>query len=342
MSVSLEFMGETLRVSQDPNTEHLGTSVWDASIVLAKFLEKNMRKGAFARSKITGKRVLELGSGMGLGGIAMSLMGADVTLTDTVDVLPLLRRNCELNLGKGKAHVCELDWMKPEQTKQWDAPFDIIIAADCIYHEHIVPHFHAVIMATTNEKSTVLVVNELRSHSVHAAFMDAFTPTHTVTRLSNKLMHDTYQHENIQMFLCKKKRYGTKGGAKEGQEASAEEDAEENSLQEETPKPQAECAGQQGQGQQAQDCVPPEGEHSSGPNGHQHLADQEQPEEEVEDLTSALASQLQQADMSGGASHLGHTSNQAAQQAASEQWAARRTGTAIAQMLGAVHVPTTS
>eukprot|EP00983_Pelagomonas_calceolata_P085420 1156553-Pelagomonas_calceolata.AAC.2 len=141
----------------------------------------------------------------------------------------------------------------------------------------------------------------------------------------------------LQMFLCKKKRYGTKGGAKEGQEASAEEDAEENSLQEETPKPQAECAGQQGQGQQAQDCVPPEGEHSSGPNGHQHLADQEQPEEEVEDLTSALASQLQQADMSGGASHLGHTSNQAAQQAASEQWAARRTGTAIAQMLGAVH-----
>lgn len=25
---------------QDPNTEHLGTSVWDASIVLAKYLEK--------------------------------------------------------------------------------------------------------------------------------------------------------------------------------------------------------------------------------------------------------------------------------------------------------------
>ncbi|KAF5830984.1 putative methyltransferase-domain-containing protein [Dunaliella salina] len=398
MSVSLEFMGETLRVSQDPNTEHLGTSVWDASIVLAKFLEKNMRKGAFARTKIAGKRVLELGSGMGLGGIAMSLMGADVTLTDTVDVLPLLRRNCELNLGKGKAHVCELNWMKPEQAQQWAAPFDFVIAADCIYHEHIVPYFHAIVMATTNEKSTVLVVNELRSHSVHAAFMDAFTPTHTVTRLSNKLMHDTYQHENIQMFLCKRKRYGAKGGTKEDQAVSAEEDAGANSLQEdaganplqedaaanplqgdaranpfqkdasanspredaganslqedarenslqeeEAPKLQAESVGHQGQGQQAHDSLPQEGEHCSEPKseGEQRLTGQERTREKAESSTSALASRLQHVDIDGGPSHLGNASAQAAKQAASEQWAARRTGAAIAQILGAVHVPTT-
>lgn len=29
-----------LRLAQDPNSEHLGTTVWDASIVLAKFFEK--------------------------------------------------------------------------------------------------------------------------------------------------------------------------------------------------------------------------------------------------------------------------------------------------------------
>lgn len=43
----------------------------------------------------------------------------------------------------------------------------------------------------------VLIVNELRSHSVHAAFMAAFSATHTLRQLSSKLMHDTYQHENI-------------------------------------------------------------------------------------------------------------------------------------------------
>lgn len=29
-----------MRLTQNPNTQHLGTTVWDASIVLAKFLEK--------------------------------------------------------------------------------------------------------------------------------------------------------------------------------------------------------------------------------------------------------------------------------------------------------------
>lgn len=30
----------TLRLAQDPSSENLGTTVWDASIVMAKFLEK--------------------------------------------------------------------------------------------------------------------------------------------------------------------------------------------------------------------------------------------------------------------------------------------------------------
>ena len=31
---------KTLRLAQDPNSQNLGTTVWDASIVLAKWLEK--------------------------------------------------------------------------------------------------------------------------------------------------------------------------------------------------------------------------------------------------------------------------------------------------------------
>jgi hypothetical protein len=30
----------TLRLAQDPSSEHLGTTVWDASIVMAKYFEK--------------------------------------------------------------------------------------------------------------------------------------------------------------------------------------------------------------------------------------------------------------------------------------------------------------
>jgi hypothetical protein len=46
-----------------------------------------------------GKRAVELGAGMGLGGLAFSMLGCDVLLTDVAAVLPLLRRNYENNLS---------------------------------------------------------------------------------------------------------------------------------------------------------------------------------------------------------------------------------------------------
>ena len=46
-----------------------------------------------------GKRAVELGAGMGLGGLAFAMLGANVLLTDVAAVLPLLRRNYENNLS---------------------------------------------------------------------------------------------------------------------------------------------------------------------------------------------------------------------------------------------------
>lgn len=62
---------------------------------------QNVRKGEFARSKSKGKRCIELGSGMGLGGMAMAMIGADVVLTDVAEIVPMLQRNYEVNLSPG-------------------------------------------------------------------------------------------------------------------------------------------------------------------------------------------------------------------------------------------------
>ena len=56
------------------------------------------------------------------------------------------------------------------------------------------------------------MVNELRSHSVHAAFMESFTPTHTIKVIPLSKMDETYQHPNIQIFHMRKKRANRRGG----------------------------------------------------------------------------------------------------------------------------------
>eukprot|EP00882_Tetradesmus_deserticola_P020392 GHRQ01022031.1.p1 GENE.GHRQ01022031.1~~GHRQ01022031.1.p1 ORF type:complete len:180 (+),score=67.43 GHRQ01022031.1:225-764(+) len=147
--VEQEVLGVNLRLAQDPSSEHLGTTVWDASIVLAKYLEKNMRKGEFSRPKASGKRAIELGAGMGLAGLAFALIGANVLLTDVAEVMPLLQRNYDNNLSaaalRGEAgrrqqqqppcvSLCSVaaDAGSPSQTKHapvWPPAF-------CVAHKH--------------------------------------------------------------------------------------------------------------------------------------------------------------------------------------------------------------
>lgn len=64
-----------------------------------KVLLQNASQGEFSRERVSGKRIIELGAGMGLGGLAFALLGCkEVVLTDVSSVLPLLQKNVEANL----------------------------------------------------------------------------------------------------------------------------------------------------------------------------------------------------------------------------------------------------
>ncbi|RVW17551.1 hypothetical protein CK203_083499 [Vitis vinifera] len=140
----------------DPNSKHLGTTVWDASMVFVKFLERNCRKGRFSPSKLKGKHVIELGAGCGVAGfgkallnmtlavfLGMALLGCDVVSTDQTEVLPLLMRNVERNTSRimqmnpgsdsfGSVEVAELDWGNEDHIKAVNPPFDFIIGTDVV------------------------------------------------------------------------------------------------------------------------------------------------------------------------------------------------------------------
>ena len=62
---------------------------------------QNASRGVFGTDKVKKGRCIELGSGVGLGGIAFVLLGCqDVTFTDKPDIVPLLQKNINNNISQ--------------------------------------------------------------------------------------------------------------------------------------------------------------------------------------------------------------------------------------------------
>lgn len=211
-AVIFEALGHQLQFSQDPNSKHLGTTVWDASMVLVKFLEKNCRKGRFSPSKLKGKRVVELGAGCGVAGFGMALLGCDVISTDQVEVLPLLMRNVERNTSRimqmnpgsdsiGSIKVAELDWGNEDHIKALEPPFDYIIGTDVVYAEHLLEPLLQTMLALSGPKTTILIGYEIRSTNVHEQMLDLWKRNFKVKIVPKAKMDIKYQHPSIQLFI---------------------------------------------------------------------------------------------------------------------------------------------
>jgi predicted nicotinamide N-methyase len=96
--------------------------IWPSAIALSEYIAEN-------KSEFKGKKILELGCGLGLVGITATASGGDVLFTDN-DPYALrftginFRRNFEV-----AAAVQILDWRNPGKSES----FDIILAADILY-----------------------------------------------------------------------------------------------------------------------------------------------------------------------------------------------------------------
>ncbi|XLR12967.1 hypothetical protein S83_040905 [Arachis hypogaea] len=206
----LEVLGHELQFTQDPNSKHLGTTVWDSSLVFAKFLERNCRKGRFSPAKLKGKRVIELGAGCGVSGFGMALLGCDVIVTDQKEVLPLLQRNVERNISRvmqknpesfGSIKVAELQWGDESHIKAVDPPFDYIIGTDVVYVEHLLEPLLQTILALSGPRTTILLGHEIRSTCVHEKMLEMWKQNFDVKNVPKSKMDETYQHPSIQLFI---------------------------------------------------------------------------------------------------------------------------------------------
>ncbi|PHT69195.1 hypothetical protein T459_28682 [Capsicum annuum] len=219
-AIFIDVLGHQLQFCQDPNSKHLGTTVWDASMVLVKFLERNCRKGRFSPSKLRGKRVVELGAGCGVAGFGMALLGCDVVSTDQTEVLPLLMRNVERNTSRimqtisdpdsfGSIQAAELDWGNETHIKAVGPPFDFIIGTDVVYAEHLLEPLLQTIIALSGPKTTILLGYEIRSTNVHEKMLEMWKRNFEVKTVPKAKMDSTYQHPSIQLYIMNSKPQGS-------------------------------------------------------------------------------------------------------------------------------------
>ncbi|KAJ8551913.1 hypothetical protein K7X08_028356 [Anisodus acutangulus] len=218
-AIFIDVRGHQLQFCQDPNSKHLGTTVWDASMVLVKFLERNCRKGRFSPTKLRGKRVIELGAGCGVAGFGMALLGCDVVSTDQTEVLPLLMRNVERNTSRimqtisdpdsfGSIQAAELDWGNETHIKAVGPPFDYIIGTDVVYAEHLLEPLLQTMIALSGPKTTILLGHEIRSTTVHEKMLEMWKRNFEVKTVSKAKMDSTYQHPSIQLYIMGFKSQG--------------------------------------------------------------------------------------------------------------------------------------
>ncbi|KAK9663989.1 hypothetical protein RND81_14G011600 [Saponaria officinalis] len=240
--VTIDLMGHQLQFSQDPNSKHLGTTVWDASMVFAKYLEKNCRKGRFCPSKLKGKRVIELGAGCGVAGFGMAMLGCEVITTDQKEVVPLLQRNVDRNTSMimqantnvdsfGSMKVAELDWGNKDHIQAVNPPFDYVIGTDVVYAEHLLDPLLETICALSGPRTTVVLGYEIRSTSVHDKMLHMWKSNFDVKTIPRTKMDPKYQHESIQLYLMGAKSSGADQGndkASEPVEKDSEVKEEEN------------------------------------------------------------------------------------------------------------------
>ncbi|KAG5638496.1 hypothetical protein H0H81_012301 [Sphagnurus paluster] len=141
--VTVELKDEPLRA--DDHTS-VGLQSWGSSIHLGERISASPDYFSLAPYVHRNRplRVLELGAGTGLLSILAAKLHAQSTPAPTIvatdyhpDVLANLRLNLQLpeNTPAASVQVCRLDWERPELgVTPLDARFDVVLAADVIYH----------------------------------------------------------------------------------------------------------------------------------------------------------------------------------------------------------------
>ena len=149
--VLLEYTTDESAVEHFP----YGMLLWPSAVALAGWLADNA-------AGLPGKRVLELGAGTGLPGLAARRLGASVVQTDYLsETLELAETNARLNDVTGIDRRI-LDWRRPAGLTS----YDVVLAADVLYARELHDSLARVLELAVAETGCAVIADPVRPRGI--------------------------------------------------------------------------------------------------------------------------------------------------------------------------------
>ncbi|KFM71293.1 Methyltransferase-like protein 21D, partial [Stegodyphus mimosarum] len=182
----------------------VGCVVWDAGIVLGKYLDLMQKANDF----LTGKLVIDIGSGTGVAGLFAAALGAKAILTDLPELVPLLEKNIAINEAvlKGSVSAAVLVWGENEH--KFPTP-DIILVSDCIYYDMSVEKLVPTLVELSGSDTEIFISYEDRiignKQELLKKFLHALRESFEIIIIPPANHHPEFQSSDIHLLKCKKK-----------------------------------------------------------------------------------------------------------------------------------------
>ena len=164
--------------------------IWEASILLAAYLT--------AQPVLPGRKILEIGTGLGVSGLFAAAHGHQVTLSDhTEEILKFIRANVLLN-DLHNVSIINVDWREPAGEQR----YDWIVGAEVIYHRPTYDDLVRFLLQTLKPHGTIFLA---KSTSLPADTFFAKLTQHFKFKRLDKVMRSEDQEFAISLYAIKRK-----------------------------------------------------------------------------------------------------------------------------------------
>ena len=128
--------------------------LWDAAMVLSYVLG--------AQKDTAGKRLLELGAGLGAPGLAAAAAGFEVTLSDYEDIILDFQRVSAAASELSGVQCCHLDWLNPPEMK----PFEVLAGAEILFREEFFEPLLQIFTTCLTDDGVIFLAHDAKRQSL--------------------------------------------------------------------------------------------------------------------------------------------------------------------------------